>query len=273
MTVRRTIAGLVALAALAIPATASAETLYDQIDPTSPQSYPSQDFEAEFNEYDSTVADDFTVPAGESWSLEAVLARGTNDNEGVGTTARVAVYNDGGLVPGTALSSQTAPATGFPRMLMTLPSPVVLQPGNYWLTVESLMPAGDAESPSQWYWASNNEGEIGDPAVFKNPGDGFGSGCTTYQPVVSGCEPIGLPGAPEAHDMSFLLGGTRTLLGPSQACLDAQAALEKAKEKLAKAESKLADAKGKKAKKKAKAKVKKAKKKVKSAKAAVAAAC
>jgi hypothetical protein len=272
MNVRLATAGLVALAALALPATAGAETLLDQVDPTSPQSYPSQDFEASFNEFDSIIVDDFTVPAGQSWSIEDVLARGRNTGSGTGTTARVTFYDDGGLEPGAARSAQSVPVADFPRMQMALPAPVVLPAGSYWLSVESLMPAGSGDPPNQWFWASNDEGEVGDPALFRNPGNGFESGCTEYKPVGQ-CALFGIPGGPAGHDMSFALSGSRTLLGPSQECLDAEAALEQAKAKLKKAEAKLDDAKGKKAKKKAKAKVKKAKKRVRAAKAAVSDLC
>jgi hypothetical protein len=107
--------------------------------------------------------------------------------------------------------------------------------------------------------------------VYRNPGDGFGSGCTAFKPKAE------CPFGSEVHaspDMSFSLSGTRTLAPPpaDPACEKAEAKLAKAKAKLSKAKAKLAGAEGK-AKARAKAKVKKAKAAVKKAKAVVAEEC
>ena len=259
------------MAAVLPSAAGAAEILLDQVDPFSPDSYPSQDFEPAFNNFDSTTADDFTVPAGETWRIESVLARGKDAGENDATTARVIIYADGGTAPGAVLQTRVAPVTAFPRMEMTLPTPPTLAAGNYWISVEALLDAGNPETPSQWFWAASDEGPFGDSAVFRNPGGGFESGCATFTPRPE-CN-IGNPEPTAATDMSFNLGGTRTVLGPSAECLAAQEALAAAEAKVKKAKKKVQKADGKEAKKKAKKKLKKAKAKVKQAQAAVDAAC
>ena len=255
------------LALLLVPGSASAsEVLFNQIDETSPQSYPSQDFEAEFNAFDSTGADDFSVPPGFSWTIESVLARGTTRGNGVGTTARVTFYEDGLDTPGAVIAARTGPVTGFPRQQVTIP-PVTLASGSYWISVESLMPAGSGETPNQWYWAVNDGGPFGAEAVYKNPGDGFTTGCTAFTPRTD-CIFTGTTNVP-AEDLSFSITGTKVSNGPTGDCLNAQAKLERAKARLAKAQKKLTKAEGKAAKKKAKEKVKKAKRAVRKAQADV----
>jgi hypothetical protein len=268
---RRVASGLVALAALLLASSANAsEVLLDQIDPFSPESHPSQDFEPAFDEFDSTIADDFTVPTGETWAIELVQTGGKSRGPAIGNQARVAIYSDGGTQPGDVISTVDVPAGGYPRMVMNIPSPPTLAPGTYWISVEALLAAGSNENPNQWFWAINDEGPFGAPAVFKNPGDGFATGCTSYAPR-NQCNFPDTPTHPGA-DMSFLLRGTRTV-DTGAACTAAKAERRKAKSKLKKAKQALEDAKGKAAKADAKAKVKKAKKRVVKAEAAVTEAC
>jgi len=262
------IAGAVAAAALIVPAGAGAsQVLLNQIDETSPQSFPSQDFETEFNQFDATLADDFSVPPGFTWTIESVLARGKNQGSGVGTTARVTIYEDGVDQPGNVLFTRTGTVTGFPRMQIAIPQPPTVASGTYWISVESLMPAGSFENPNQWFWAVNDGGPFGAEAVFKNPGDGFGTGCTVFTPRIDCTFPNTTN--PPGDDLSFSITGTPVSNGPTGECLDARAKLEQAKKRLAKAEKKLSKAEGKAAKKKAKEKVKKAKRAVRKAKADV----
>ena len=262
------IAGAVAAVALIVPAGAGAsQVLLNQIDETSPQSFPSQDFETEFNEFDASLADDFSVPVGFTWTIESVLARGKSQGTGVGTTARVTIYEDGVDEPGDVLFTRTGTVTGFPRMQIAIPQPPTIATGTYWISVESLMPAGSFESPNQWFWAVNDNGPRGSEAVFRNPGDGFGTGCTVFTPRIDCVFPNTTN--PPGDDLSFSITGTPVSNGPTGECLDAQAKLKQAKKRLAKAKKKAAEATGKAEKKKTKEKVKKTKRAVRKAQADV----
>jgi hypothetical protein len=260
-----------ALLALSIGAgQAGAEVLLDQIDATSPQSINSQNFNPANDAFDATTADDFVVPAGETWRIESALVRGNNTGTTAATSADVTIFADGGGAPGTPVFSTVASATDYPRMQLTFTSPT-LTAGTYWLGVSAVLDPGASAPFSQWFWAENSE-PFGSPAMYRNPGNGFNTGCVTFT-LKSSCV-FGTETHP-APSQSFSLSGTRTLPPPpgNAACDQAQANLDKAKAKLKKAKGKLADAKGKAAKDKAKEAVKKAKAKLKKAKAAVEEAC
>ena len=257
------------LAGLALPASASAEVLLNQIDETSPQSINSQNFNPANDEFDAMAADDFVVPAGETWHLDSALVRGTNTGTTAAVSADVKIFGDAGGAPGAEVFSGTATATEYPRMQLAFAGPT-LTAGTYWFGASAILDPGASSPFSQWFWAENSE-PFGSPAMYRNPGDGFNTGCVTFT-LKSSC-----PFGSEVHaspSMSFSLSGTRTLPPPAtnEACETAEAKLAKAKAKLKKAKEKAADAEGK-AKDAAKEKVKKAKAKLKKAKAAVKEAC
>lgn len=268
--------GLAAVAAAVVavvaPASASAEVLFNNVDETSPESITSQDFNAANDAFDAMAADDFVVPAGETWQISGALVRGRSTGSTVATSAIVKIFADAGGSPGAEVFSGTAAATDFPRMNLTFTGPS-LTAGTYWFGASAVLDPGTTPPFSQWFWAENSE-QFGAKAVFRNPGDGFNTGCTTF--TVKGSCGFSGDAVPfhTAPDLSFNLSGTRTLPpADDTACDAATAKLEKAKAKLKKAKQKAADADGKKAKAKAKAKVKKAKAKAKKAKAEVKKVC
>jgi hypothetical protein len=248
------------LIALAVPASANAEVLLNQIDETSPQSINSQDFNAANDEFDAMTADDFVVPGGETWQIDSALVRGNNSGTTAATSANVKIFADAGGLPGAEVFSGVATATDYPRMQLSFAGPT-LTAGTYWFGVSAILDPGASAPFSQWFWAENSE-PFGSPAVYRNPGDGFNTGCVTFT-LKSAC-PFGSEQHP-APSQSFSLSGTRTLPPPlsNEACEQAQANLEKAKAKLKKLKQKDA----------ARAKIKKAKAKVRKAKAAVKEAC
>lgn len=260
--------------ALMLPASASAEVLFNQIDETSPQSINSQNFNASNDAFDAMAADDFVVPAGETWTIDSALARGGNDGTTPATSADVKIFADAGGAPGSEVFSGVATATGYPRMQLTFTAPT-LAAGTYWFGVSAILDPGASAPFSQWYWAENSE-PFGNPAMYRNPGDGFGTGCVDFTLKSSCVFTTGVgAGAHLAPSQSFSLSGTRTLPPPvvdDTACESAKAKLAKAKAKLKKAKAKLADAEGRAAD-AAKEKVKKAKAKVKKAKALVKEEC
>ena len=255
--------------ALTVPASANAEVLLNQIDETSPESINSQNFNPANDAFDAMTADDFVVPAGETWQLDSALVRGINTGTTPATSADVKIFADAAGMPGAEVFSGVASATEFPRMQLSFAGPT-LSPGTYWFGVSAILDPGPAPPFSQWHWAENSE-PFGSPAVYRNPGDGFETGCTTFT-LKSAC----VFNDTESHtapSQSFSLSGTRTLPPVvDDGCEKAEAKLAKAKAKLKKAKAKAADAEGK-AKDAAKEKVKKAKAKVKKAKAAVKEAC
>ena len=84
---------------------------------------------------------------------------------------------------------------------MHLPQPVTLQPGRYWLSVQINM---DFNVSGEWAWESRTT-QVGREARWVDAGDGFGTGCTTYQPE-SAC----IPDYPGIDHMFELVGTRRT---------------------------------------------------------------
>jgi len=52
----------------------------------------------------------------------------------------------------------------------------VLKPGHYWLSIQANQ---DFNYSGQWSWASSDETRKR-PAMWRNPGGGFGIGCTEW---------------------------------------------------------------------------------------------
>jgi hypothetical protein len=251
-----------------LPASANAEVLLNQIDETSPESINSQNFNPSNDAFDAMAADDFVVPAGETWTIDSALVRGSNDGSVAATSVDVKIFADAGGLPGAEVYGGSASATDYPRMQLSFAGPT-LSAGTYWFGVSAVLDPGTTPPFHQWYWAENSE-PFGHPAVYRNPGDGFQTGCTTFT-VKSTCAFNGVPHV--APSQSFSLSGTRTLPPVEDGgCEKAEAKLKKAKAKLKKAKVKAADAEGR-AKDAAKEKVKKAKAKVRKAKAGAKEAC
>jgi hypothetical protein len=218
----------VALAAsvglLLLAPSARAVVLYDQTN--SPEGLvSSQDFEsgtsrppapptptASYNAFDTTVADDFTVPSGESWTIHGVHALGNLIpfewscsrfcGGGITPAARVRIYEASGTLPGAAVFTSTSirPIDGGIEADLALPvrGAPALPPGHYWVSVQAIK---DLNPLGQWSWTETAV-QSGDPSVFENPGNGFGTGCTTFMPKRAQC----IPGA--RLDQAFSLNGT-----------------------------------------------------------------
>jgi hypothetical protein len=205
----------VALAAsvglLLLAPSARAVVLYDQTN--SPEGLvSSQDFEsgtsrppapptptASYNAFDTTVADDFTVPSGESWTIHGVHALGNLIpfewscsrfcGGGITPAARVRIYEASGTLPGAAVFTSTSirPIDGGIEADLALPvrGAPALPPGHYWVSVQAIK---DLNPLGQWSWTETAV-QSGDPSVFENPGNGFGTGCTTFMPKRAQCSP------------------------------------------------------------------------------------
>jgi hypothetical protein len=168
------------------PAGDTAVVLWSQNDDDSGLAVVSQNFESTFDAYDCQAADDFVVPAGETWIVRKVRVTATYfDAIGPADSENVTFYRSEGGAPGRVVRSYPRivgvdESKGLPSgsFRMTLPEPLKLKPGRYWLSVQVNM---DFNSNGEWGWESRNT-QVGRQARWVNPGDGFGTGCTTYQP-------------------------------------------------------------------------------------------
>jgi hypothetical protein len=163
------------------PPAGSSLILYNQYNNQGSNDITSQNFESTNNPYDTFAADDFVVPAGQTWNVDTVEVDGEYTGSGPADSVNVLFYSNGaGNLPGTVVASRdnltytAGPAPG--DLIIPLGSSVELGPGTWWMSVQAnqnLVPAG------QWFWRDrtlmSNAG-----AAWQNPGNGFGTGCTAW---------------------------------------------------------------------------------------------
>jgi uncharacterized repeat protein (TIGR01451 family) len=152
--------------------------LYDQTSNPATNGAPDQDFEALYDAYDSEGADDFVVPAS-GWVIQSIDTIGTTGVAG-GSTVDVTFYTNNAGMPGTAIPACTyaalTPADTAGSLSTTLPTACSLAAGTYWMAIQVNQNYG---TNGQHFWG-NRTVASGNNAVWRNPGDGFLSGCTVF---------------------------------------------------------------------------------------------
>lgn len=177
--------------------------LYDQNSDDNGVGITSQNFEATFDAYDNQGADDFTVPAGSCWKITDVAVTGVYfAGSGPAASVNVTFYKNkaGAPAEGKIIASFTnvvATDSGG-SFAIKLPSAVKAKPGKYWVSVQANL---DFAVGGQWGWETRNT-QAGTGGAWKNPGDGFLTGCTAYGNMVT-C--LGAQG--QGPDYMFSLSG------------------------------------------------------------------
>ncbi|TVQ29186.1 MAG: hypothetical protein EA370_15580, partial [Wenzhouxiangella sp.] len=131
------------------------------------------------------AADDFTVPPGEVWSVDRVVANGfylTFSTFNPADSVRIFLYEDDAGEPGIELASffsLTPSADIEGQLTLNLPSAVSLSAGTYWLSVQ---PEMDFFDDGLWFWLIN-EDQTGSRFHWRNPGGFYADGaCTDWRP-------------------------------------------------------------------------------------------
>jgi hypothetical protein len=174
------------------------QTLYDQRGSSSGTGIDSQNFETFYDAYDDEAADDFIVPEGMRWKISEVDMEGYY-NEGPADTFSVVFYRNSHGGPGKMIAQFTVVPpwyNGDGSLPLDLGGSVTLKPGHYWLSIQANQ---DFEPNGEWWWASMDNA-VGAPAMWRNPGDGFQTGCTDWA-VENICVPL------EQGDHIFALKG------------------------------------------------------------------
>ncbi len=138
--------------------------------------------------YNSQGADDFVV-GGDGWSVTGFNFITWNwyggdpadNNEAVD----VYVYPDNGGLPGASPVCTSVGSTNNPSVYdvytslanVTLNTPCDLAPGTYWVAASFENATNPFNWPYAWGLTPSTDGA---PGVWRNPGDGFGSGCTEW---------------------------------------------------------------------------------------------
>jgi hypothetical protein len=155
-----------AIGLLALSASADAATLHDQAD--SPSSALNRGiFSLTDPTLDVQAADDFTVPARQSWLIQSVDVIGHYDaGAGPIASANVFLYSNSGSLPGVQLFAQRSviPANGTagPNFNLPVTSAPLLVAGTYWVSVQ----ANFTTASDIWDWDTRTI-QSGNPAVFR----------------------------------------------------------------------------------------------------------
>ena len=179
-----------------LPGAASGAVLYDQTNFAGPNDWPSDDYPGSPT-VSTQIADDFTVPPGQSWVPSQVDVFGLYSPMIPPSVVNVFLYSSAGSVPGTELHRRTGVSTPGPHYSVSLSGAPMLAPGAYWVSVQQ---AGATFMQPAWGWFERTV-QSGQPAAFRNPGGGI-STCTNWR-ARNTC--FGTAGGP---DQLFRLSGT-----------------------------------------------------------------
>jgi hypothetical protein len=173
----------------AVPA-AVPPLLYNQYDNVSGNYVTSQNFEVDYSTFDAQLADDFVVPSGQTWGITEVDLAGVED--GPVPEVIVSFYGDGGGSPGSLIALRTSRRVDDSGGNLSIKFPkVTVGTGTYWVSVDAQM---DYTNHGQWYWHGRTV-QSGDPAKWRNPANGWGTGCVDWTTVAS-CLGFGGPDLP-----------------------------------------------------------------------------
>lgn len=188
-----------------IAAAPGSTTLYDQNDEDNGMAIPSENFGHGFDSFDSSGADDFSVPAGHTWKIRQVEVTGVY-GQGTSNPAQsenVLFYTDNKGLPGNLIAEcdnlEGADNQGSFAIKLPKSCKVRLKGGKrFWISVVA---NENNACCTLWFWEtrdvlSNN------PAAWENPNDGYSTGCTSWG-VMTSC--IGKYG--EGPDFMFSLKG------------------------------------------------------------------
>src|ERR1043166_1205810 len=178
--------------------------LYDQYNNAATTVTLSAAFTGDLSNSSADLADDFVVPAGETWNVESIDADGAyfecpNKVCPGATDWNVFIYADSGGLPGTQVYStlnQPVSVVGTTFTVNLTPA-AVLTAGTYWIEIQANMTFA---TEGEWGWTDRTV-QSNNPAAWQNPGGDFGF-CLTWAPKLT-CFPTA--GGP---DQVYRINGT-----------------------------------------------------------------
>jgi len=158
----------------------------------------------------SETADDFEVPAGETWTVGSFGVWGTwwPDSPGNAEKIDIAIYEDDGGIPGALIDGYGEETNFYAEEWFTgdehesyynftFPTPLTFTEGHYWISFQI---HDSYDKVGQWGWQDKTN-ENWEPWHWRNPGGGFPMGGPDWQPSTS-VTPFGY-----ANDTRFALYG------------------------------------------------------------------
>ncbi len=123
-------------------------------------------------------ADDFTVPAGVQWTISYVFSQGFSNAPTDANAFGVTVYQNNAGIPGAVVATRTVPFGGAVSMTtqeLTLPTPIVVGPGNYWVSVFAIYDTFVDLNTTRWNWTFGPTPNGSFAASLQDTGSFFGS--------------------------------------------------------------------------------------------------
>ena len=213
------VTGLAVVAMLAGPLAADGFadiiTLWNQRDNAVVAGTPSSTFED--SQFDAEAADDFTVAEDLKWKVKRVNVDGAYTIFPATPAAfsiGVFFYRDSSGLPGAPVYSY--PFLNQLRNIQSgdfeirMPPGTKFRPGRtYWVSVVANFAPAALTAGQNWRWADRSV-QSGNPAVWRNPGGGYGiAGCTSFAVRATTCAMD-----PSAPDQVFSLAGKAVAIVP-----------------------------------------------------------
>jgi len=158
------------------------------------------------NQYDTLAADDFSAPSvSSSWQVSAVEVGGQYHGAGGAISVdsvNIRFYADAGGLPGFQVYAGTSvPVSGTTSngnyFLPLSPAAELATNTTYWVSVQA-----HQSTTWLWYWSERTTQNLS-RALWQNPSNGSGTGCTNWTPIAI-CFPNTGP------DLLFRLYGTES---------------------------------------------------------------
>jgi hypothetical protein len=175
MTARKLMPVLAVGLAITLAGSARASLLYSQTDSASGSSIASDDY-SNNSSASLKVADDFTIPEGQSWRLSRIDTAGVKDPQPLASRVNAFLYANAGMLPGAEIFRQTGiAASGSPNYSVPINAPK-LSSGTYWVSIQQ---AGATYMQPGWYW-SERSAQSGSGAAVMTPGGLTTASCTDW---------------------------------------------------------------------------------------------
>jgi len=148
----------------------------------------SQVYESSMQQYDDFAADDFVVPAGQTWTVTELDVTGAYvGGSGPASSETIWIYRSSkrNKVNGTKYYALDVPCTDNSGSFQCiLPGQhrkpgVKLLSGTYWVSIVANCASTVC---GQWQWTENTT-VTGNQAVWGNPQNGWNTGCNEFEPL------------------------------------------------------------------------------------------
>jgi hypothetical protein len=136
--------------------------------------------------FSAEAADDFVVPAGQTWEINQVDVRSPAGFPNP-TSFNVYIYTDSGTLPGTPVYTATNLAVGGtnPDYVINLTTPADLATGTYWVSVQGNIVGAN------WYWQGRSV--VNNNSTAWREAGGYATGCLNWTRLTT-CSGFTWPG-------------------------------------------------------------------------------